>query len=525
MSILARTALAAAGAASVAVEVWSVRSGWSWDAAALDLLAGLSLLAGAGWATYLTIGCRRLLALAGLAWFLATPQVVSGWVGHDAALLGGVWLAPLATAMLALPAAVPPGKTGRAAGILAWVRALPMLAGLGWLTAATGGGLAFAAAVGSGRDVVRLPRAAAAAVGAMTGAAGILQQVTGQGSALEPFVAVAVAVCGLAVLTVRPAGAATGSGVAGLVVELGRATDARSLQSRLARAVGDPRLRLLYQLAPGLPFVTASGLAADATPAGRIVTVMGQSGPLVAAIEHDNATLTDPRLRRAVLVVGRLAVRRLTGAAEAAQHSLELADSRRRLVEADTLARRQFASEVADGPARFVARCLEILDEALAAAPPNLRADVTAARAAAETAREELAGIASGDADRMLAHGDLPAALTELTHSAGGEASIRIEGALDPGLSRAAWFAAAEALTNALKHAGPARIWLNASIDADVLRVQVEDDGVGGADPAGRGLRSLAWRLAEHRGTLHVRAGEHGGTVVTADIPLASSDQ
>ena len=36
-----------------------------------------------------------------------------------------------------------------------------------------------------------------------------------------------------------------------------------SLERRLARAVGDPRLRLLYQLAPGLPFVTVSGCPPD----------------------------------------------------------------------------------------------------------------------------------------------------------------------------------------------------------------------------------------------------------------------
>jgi signal transduction histidine kinase len=523
MRILARAALAAAGAAGVAVEVWSVRPGWSWGAAALDLLAGLSLLAASGWAGHATAGCRTLLALSGLAWFLATPQVVSGWVGHDAALLGGVWLAPLAMAMLALPAAVPPGKTGRAAAAAAWVRAVPALAAVGWLTALTGCGLAVAAAADARHEVFRLPRAAAATLGVLTGAAGVVQEVTGHGSVFEPFVAVAVAVCGITVLAVRQAGATTGSGVAGLVVELGTTTDALSLQSRLARAIGDPRLRLLYQLAPGLPFVTASGLTADGTPTGRTVTVMGQSGPVVAALEHDSSALTDPRLRQAVLAVGRLAVRRLMGAAEAARHSVELADSRRRLVEADAVARQQFASDVADGPARFVARCVAFLDEALAAAPLDLRGNVSAARAAALTAREELAGIAAGDAGRMLAHGDLAAALVELARSAGGDASVRIGGVIDPGLSGVAWFMAAEAVTNALKHAGPARIWLSAAVEADVLRVRVEDDGVGGADPAGRGLRGLAGRLAEHGGRLQVRGREHGGTVVTAEIPLRDS--
>ena len=83
----------------------------------------------------------------------------------------------------------------------------------------------------------------------------------------------------------------------------------------------------------------------------------------------------------------------------------------------------------------------------------------------------------------------------------------------------AAWFAASEAVTNALKHAGPARIWLSAVTEAACLRVRVTDDGVGGADPGGRGLRGLSERLAEHGGRLQVLGEERGGTTVVAEIP------
>jgi signal transduction histidine kinase len=88
-----------------------------------------------------------------------------------------------------------------------------------------------------------------------------------------------------------------------------------------------------------------------------------------------------------------------------------------------------------------------------------------------------------------------------------------------------AWFAASEAVTNALKHAGPARIWLSAATEAACLRVRVADDGVGGADPGGRGLRGLAERLAEHGGRLDVLGLERGGTVVVAEIPLNDSQR
>ena len=262
MRVAVRAVVLVAAVAGLAVEVWAVRAGWSWVAAALDLLAGWSLLAPAGWAMHVTAGCRALFGLSGAFWFLATPQVVGGWAGHDAALLGGAWLAPLATALLGAPGAWPRRRFPRAVAAASWIRALPVLAAIGWLTAAVGGCLAAAALAGSRRYAVRVPRAAAAVVGVVVGLSGLLEALAGRGTALEPLVAVSVAGCGIAVLAIRPERAATGGGLAGLVVELGRSTGARSLERRLAYAVGDPRLRLLYQLAPGLPYVYASGTPA-----------------------------------------------------------------------------------------------------------------------------------------------------------------------------------------------------------------------------------------------------------------------
>ena len=525
MRFVVRTVLVAAAVAGAAVEVWAVRSGWSWVSAALDLLAGWSLLAAGGWAVHVTGGCRALLGLSGVCWFLATPQVVGGPVGHVAALLGAVWLAPLATALLGSPEAVPVGWFQRVVAASTWVRALPAVAGIGWLTAATGGGLATAGLWDARRYAVRVPRVAAAVVGVVLCAAGVLEAVAGRGSVLEPLLAVSVAGCGSAVLAVRPARAATGSGFAGLVVELGQAKDALSLERRLASAVGDPQLRLLYQLAPGLPFVTASGLPAAVTPAGRVVTVMGQSGPVVAALEHDRTALDDPQLRQAVLAVGRLAVRRLMRASEAAQQSVDLAESRRRLVQAERAVRQQFATDVANGPGRSLARCLAVLDETLAATPATLHADVAAALAAGEAAQEELAQVAASEAPRALARGGLAAALRELASSAGAEADVRIDGDIDGDVAVVAWFAAAEAVANALKHAGPARIWVGAAAEGACLRVQVADDGVGGANPDGSGLRALGERLAEHGGRLRVLTEAPGGTRVVAEIPLDRGQQ
>jgi signal transduction histidine kinase len=451
---------------------------------------------------------------------MATPQVVPGAVGHIAALLGAVWLAPLATALLGMPNAVPARHPQRAAAAITWARALPVLAGIGSLTAVTGACLAAAAIGDNVRHNVRVPRLAAAVLGVLLAIAGVLQAVAGRGSFLEPLIAVSVAGCGMAFLVFRPAQAVKDSSFAGLVVELGQTKDALSLERRLARAVGDPQLRLLYQLSPGLPFVDASGSAAAAPAAGRIRTVMGQSGPVVAALEHDRAALDDPKLREAILAVGRLAVRRLMRASEAAQQSVELAESRGRLVEAERAVRRQFASDVANGPGQSLARCLAVLDVALAEVPAGLLADVAAARAAASAAGAELARLAAEGGGPVVGEASLTAALLELAGSAGADTDVRIDGTINDDIAAAAWFAASEALANALKHAGPARIWLRASTDTGFLQVEVADDGIGGADPEGNGLRGLARRLEEHGGSLRIHDIERPGTRVVALLPL-----
>jgi signal transduction histidine kinase len=120
----------------------------------------------------------------------------------------------------------------------------------------------------------------------------------------------------------------------------------------------------------------------------------------------------------------------------------------------------------------------------------------------------------------MLARRGLTAALLDLAAAAGAEADVRIDCDVDAGAAAAAWFAASEALTNALKHAGPARIWLRVVTGAAGLRVEVADDGAGGADQDGAGLTGLRERLAGHGGDLRVLAGVTVGTCVVAEIPL-----
>ena len=71
-------------------------------------------------------------------------------------------------------------------------------------------------------------------------------------------------------------------------------------------------------------------------------------------------------------------------------------------------------------------------------------------------------------------------------------------------MESAAYFVAAEALANAAKHARARRVDITIVRADDLLDLEVDDDGVGGANPEGSGLRGLRRRVEALDGTLSV---------------------
>jgi signal transduction histidine kinase len=84
----------------------------------------------------------------------------------------------------------------------------------------------------------------------------------------------------------------------------------------------------------------------------------------------------------------------------------------------------------------------------------------------------------------------------------------------------AAYFVVAEALTNVARHSSADHAEIDIRQDSGRLLVEVRDDGVGGARRDGNGLLGLKDRLAVLDGELRVESPEHGGTLVTAAIPV-----
>ncbi|MGH2797461.1 MAG: sensor histidine kinase [Thermoleophilaceae bacterium] len=207
----------------------------------------------------------------------------------------------------------------------------------------------------------------------------------------------------------------------------------------------------------------------------------------------------------------------------------ELAASRARIVAAGDVERRRLERNLHDGAQqRLVA-----LSMSLRLALAKLDSDPAAARAALAAACEEL-GLAL-DELRELARGLHPAVLTDRGLRAAVEMlasrmpiPVEIVGMPDERLPDAveagAYYLIAEALTNVTKYAQPSTVRVRvAARDARVV-VDVSDDGVGGADPAGgSGLRGLVDRVEALGGSLEVVSPAGAGTSLRAEIPLDQS--
>ena len=164
-----------------------------------------------------------------------------------------------------------------------------------------------------------------------------------------------------------------------------------------------------------------------------------------------------------------------------------------------------------------------------------LRSTIEGNRAAAHVLDEAEAEVQGALRElRELARGIHPAVLTDQGLAAAvrtlGERSpipVRVETSVErlPGhVETAAYFVVAEALANVVKYAHASHAWVIVERDHNCARVEVGDDGVGGAvaGNGGSGLRGLADRVGALDGRIELDSPVGGGTRLTAVIPCAS---
>ena len=193
------------------------------------------------------------------------------------------------------------------------------------------------------------------------------------------------------------------------------------------------------------------------------------------------------------------------------------------VVEQDTELRR-IERDLHDGAqARLVAlgMSLGMAEQKLADDPERAGELLAEARIGAEHALRELRDLARGIHPPVLADRGLEAALASLasTTPLRVELSVDVSPRPQPAVESAAYFVAAESLANAAKHARAKRVEIKIARHGDMIELHVRDDGQGGANPEGSGLRGLRRRVEALDGTLSVISPRGGPTTIRAQLP------
>jgi signal transduction histidine kinase len=317
--------------------------------------------------------------------------------------------------------------------------------------------------------------------------------------------------------------------VGDLFVDLRGSPAPADLRDALARALGDPSLRLVYWLPAYESWADADGqaVALDGGGSGRATTLIDRGGVHVAAMTHDSAVNDEPELLEAVAAAAAIALENARLHAESAARLTELHASRERIVAAGDAERRRLERNLHDGAQQrlvAVALQLRLLQRRIRGDPAMAEELVTVASAELAHSLDELRELARGIHPAVLEHG-LAGALDALATRSAVVTTVAYDapGRLPAPVELAAYFVACEALTNVAKYAGASaatvRVWRNGR----VAFIEVADDGIGGADDSlGSGLRGLADRVEALHGSLRVVSPAGAGTTVTAELPCAS---
>ncbi|MEV7146741.1 MULTISPECIES: sensor domain-containing protein [unclassified Streptomyces] len=262
--------------------------------------------------------------------------------------------------------------------------------------------------------------------------------------------------------------------------------------------------------------VTGQGTAFAAAGLGAVILVAGYRWAPALLTAHF-------RLTRAVLAPGQ---------GELTERVRVLTETRKDAVDTSAAELRRIERDLHDGAqARLVAMGMDLgtVEMLLDKDPEQARQLLARTRQASVEALGELRDLVRGIHPPVLAErglGDAVRALA-LRLPVPTEVTVDLPGRADAPVESAAYFAVSEVLTNAVKHSGADRIWVDVHHVPDgtgMLRISVTDHGRGGAViGAGSGLAGVERRLGTFDGVLAVSSPAGGPTMVTMEIPCALS--
>ena len=467
-------------------------------ATALDVLVGVAFI-GAAASSRGVVPVRLVIAATGATWLLASALPQLGAL-HQALLLVALALATRSLPGLALGAVV------AAAAAVATGRLDQWVVGLVFITLAL---LAFSRRTPSARTV-----------GAVTMALGgylVLAWWTSRrligwfdpGNALIVYevlligVALSFAAAGRIParhepLTRQLLGDVDRPGLAGLVDVLGR-------------VLGDPTLRV--RVVDDAAAIVAPG------PGETRRLLVRDAGVAVAVVEHTTTALDDSGTADAVAEAVRLTLAHDRLVTQQRGQLRELEAARARILAAADRQRSLAAQSLRGGVATLREARDLVVGEQEYGEPPRGPLDVAGDEL--DAAVEEILGLVAGVPTTELGQGRLAPALLQMAARSPVSTSVRVDLAGDVATETVVYFVAAEALTNAVKHAAATHVRIVVRREHDTAVVSVTDDGLGGARVNGRGLRGLADRVAANGGRLRVESPPGAGTRIEARVPLS----
>ncbi|MFG1783853.1 GAF domain-containing protein [Rhodococcus oryzae] len=295
-----------------------------------------------------------------------------------------------------------------------------------------------------------------------------------------------------------------GENIAGMVLRTGSAARMDSHDNATGSAAA--RIREL-----GLRAGVGAPIVVDGRLWGALVAGSSRRKPLPPDVEDRLAEFAD-------LVATAIAN---------AETRAQLTASRARIVAAADEARRRLERDLHDGAQQRLVSLGLALRTAEAAVPPGsdaLRAQISDIVRGLVGVSADLQEISRGIHPAILSKGGLGQALKALARRSAVpvDLDLDLESRLPESAEVAAYYVAAEALTNAAKHARASEVNLRVRTDGVNLELAIRDDGVGGADPAkGSGLIGLRDRVEALGGRMEIASHAGSGTSLLVTIPFA----
>ena len=320
--------------------------------------------------------------------------------------------------------------------------------------------------------------------------------------------------------------------LAALTARMAAGADLTRVRYALRETLHDPTLEVLELPSADPPATIPLGVAWPAAEQRLVEVIRTDAGAPIAMVIADQALARYRGLFDAAVRTSGLALRNAQLQAQAAQTELDhVRASRARLAEAAVAERRRLERDLHDGAQQHLLALAARLSAAMASTgDPDATAAFAQARTDLAAVLAELRDLAHGIHPATLVQSGLGAALEEVAErlplpirldvpeSTGrGRASSRPPAAIEA----TAYFVACEALTNVVKHARARQATVTLRVGPDELVMEIADDGVGGANPAGHGLANIMDRAAAVNGEAIIDSPPGQGTRLQLRIPCA----